>query len=407
MNLSIGIDWSSQKHDAVILNEYGATIAAVSFPHTVDGFAYFDDVRRQTGVAAAECAVGMETHYSLLIDFLHDRAYGTVYVVPPRIVKNRRREASASSAHTDQTDAQLIATLVRQEPHLLQVWRPEGLLISQLRATVSERLFLVTESLRLGNRLASLLGRYYPAARIVFSDPLSQIALHFVQTYPTPQAATTLSYEQFVAFAKEHGYRRTSTLPRAYARLQTPQPVARPAAVAALWADAQQLAQLLLVLTQAKLATQKRLAALFAAHPDHELFASLPAVGETLAPSLLAKFGDDRERFPTAASVQALAGTCPVTMQSGKMRQVVFRHACDHEFRTIAQQWARIASQEMPWAAAYLGRHMQPQRTASQAYRRLANRLLNIAWTVWQTKTPYDEQRHMQDCAKRSRPKAA
>jgi transposase len=47
---------------------------------------------------------------------------------------------------------------------------------------------------------------------------------------------------------------------------------------------------------------------------------SLPGAGELLAPSLLAKFGDDRARFPTAGSVQALAGTCPVTDQSGKKR---------------------------------------------------------------------------------------
>ena len=47
--------------------------------------------------------------------------------------------------------------------------------------------------------------------------------------------------------------------------------------------------------------------------PDAFIFDSLPGAGEILAPDLLVKFGDDRRRFPSAASVQALAGTCPVT----------------------------------------------------------------------------------------------
>lgn len=59
-----------------------------------------------------------------------------------------------------------------------------------------------------------------------------------------------------------------------------------------------------------------------------------------LAPALLAKFGDDRARFPTPASVQALAGTCPVTDQSGKRKVIKFRRACDREFRWIVQQRA-------------------------------------------------------------------
>ncbi|MGQ0603963.1 MAG: transposase, partial [Anaerolineales bacterium] len=59
-------------------------------------------------------------------------------------------------------------------------------------------------------------------------------------------------------------------------------------------------------------ASRRRLYELFEQHPDHTLFASLPGAGDFLAPALLAKFGDDRERFPAPASLQCLAGTCPV-----------------------------------------------------------------------------------------------
>ncbi len=136
-------------------------------------------------------------------------------------------------------------------------------------------------------------------------------------------------------------------------------------------------------------------------HPDHELFASLPGTGDFLAPALLAKFGDDRERFPQPGSLQALAGTCPVTEQSGKSRRVFFRQACDHEFRQIAQQWARASVSQSSWATTYWHSVREHSRTNSHAYRCLANRWLAIAWKCWQSRQPYDESVHLQNRARR------
>ena len=98
------------------------------------------------------------------------------------------------------------------------------------------------------------------------------------------------------------------------------------------------LARQLLNLVQTRLAQKRALTQLFKRHPDQEIFTSLPGAGELLAPALLAKFGDDRQRFPNPRSVQALAGTCPVTVASGKRRVVKFRQACDKEFRHTAHQ---------------------------------------------------------------------
>jgi transposase len=398
MSLYIGIDWSSRKHDAVMTNEQGAVIASLTFPHDPTGFAYFDTVRTQTGVSAADAFVGIETSYNVLIDYLWDRSYQQVYIVPPILVKSERQGQRPSGAHTDQSDARLLAELVRDKRGRLQLWKPDSALTRQLRASVSYRLFLTGETIRLGNRLASVLGRYYPVALVIFSDLQTQIALHFVQAYPTPQAAAALSFEQFVSFAQAHGYRQQKRLTNCYARLMRPQPTASAETVAALVDEGTQLAGLLLSTVQAKLTVERRLNELFAAHDDHAIFAALPGVGEFLGPALLAKFGDDRERFPSAARVQELAGTCPVTGQSGKWRRVSFRHACDKEFRTIAQNWARCSIEASPWALAYYQQQLAKGHTDSHAYRCLANRWLEIAWTLWQRKTTYDEGHHLSDC---------
>lgn len=73
-------------------------------------------------------------------------------------------------------------------------------------------------------------------------------------------------------------------------------------------------------------------------HSRSANFPSLPGLGKLLGPRLLVKFGDDPGRFPTAANAQALAGTCPVTDQSGKRRTVRFRFGCDKEWRNLSQQ---------------------------------------------------------------------
>ncbi len=144
---------------------------------------------------------------------------------------------------------------------------------------------------------------------------------------------------------------------------------------------------------------------LFCQHPDQAIFASLPGAGRLLAPALLAKFGDDRQRFTTSGSVQALAGTCPVTDRSGKRRVVKFRRACDHEFRHIAQQLAIASTTKSLWAQGYWQLVRPRCDSDNHAYRCLANRWLAIAWKLWQTRQPYDEAYHWQRRMARIQPR--
>jgi transposase len=79
---------------------------------------------------------------------------------------------------------------------------------------------------------------------------------------------------------------------------------------------------------------RQRIEELFARHPDHDLFGSLPGAGPKIAPRLLAEMGDDRERFDgDAQNLQCLGGTAPVTRRSGKYRHCHRRWACDKHLR--------------------------------------------------------------------------
>jgi transposase len=325
-----------------------------------------------------------------------------VFVIPPGAIKGARRRYRQTNAHTDQSDAFLVADVLRTDPHTLPPWRPDGLIIRQLRAKVSLLHFLTKEIRRLSNRLGAVLARYYPAGLHVFHDIASPIALQFVQAYPTPEAAACLSRQSFGEFARAHRYRQADkVLSAAYARLQAAYPVSSSTIVAAYQEEALFIARHLLAALEQKKSEIARLQELFEHHDDHELFAFLPGTGDFLAPALLAKFGDDRERFPSASSLQSLAGTCPVTEQSGKGRRVIFRQACDHEFRQIAQQWAKASISQSSWASTYWHSVREHARSSSHAYRCLANRWLAIAWRCWQSRQLYDEAIHLQNRARR------
>src|SRR4030095_54051 len=62
--------------------------------------------------------------------------------------------------------------------------------------------------------------------------------------------------------------------------------------------------------------------------PDYALFAALPGAGSLLAPRLLVAFGEQRERYATAAQLQQYAGVAPVLERSGNKCWVHWRLAC-------------------------------------------------------------------------------
>jgi transposase len=405
MPIYLGLDWSEQKHDVVFLNAAGAALAHLILPHTRDGLLQLETARTDLGLLPRDCLVGLETAHNLVIDFLWAHEYTQVYVIPPSLVKASRGRFGQSGARSDLSDARLLADLVRTDRVRLQPWHPDSLLTRQLRAKVSLLNYLTHLIVRHTNRMRSVLLRYYPAALQVFGDLTTKNALEFIRTYPTPQAAAAVTWAEFQAFAHAHRYPKPALLPKRYAHLQEPQPQATADTVAVYQGEAVLLATLLLSLIQAKQTALHETQPLFQQHPDHAIFDSLPGAGDLLAPALLVLFGDDRHRFPTPASVQALAGTCPLTEASGKRHLVKFRRGCNREFRHIAQQYALNSIRESPWARAYYEQVRPHCASENHAYRCLANRWLGIIWKLWQTRQPYDEAQHLAQRAARSKPR--
>src|SRR6185369_4606123 len=94
-------------------------------------------------------------------------------------------------------------------------------------------------------------------------------------------------------------------------------------------------------------------AKVFEQHPDREIFAALPGAGPVLAPRLLAALGSERERFASAANLQAFSGVAPVTKQSGGKRHVHRRYLCPKFLRQSFHEYAKESIRWSRWAAAY------------------------------------------------------
>ena len=309
---------------------------------------------------------------------------------------------TSSGAKSDPGDAGIIADMVRTKRHLLQPWSPGSAILQRIQIQVRHIGNLTRDIVRQTNRLRDLLLRYYPAAATLFSSLDAQISLHFLRNFPTPQDAAGLTWEAFRQFVRQHRYPCPEKLAARYAYLRQSHLQADPETSLAFRAVTVQTAEAALALVQAKSNALKELQGLFEQHSLAPIFASLPGAGAYLAPALLAKVGEDPARFPSPMSLQALAGTCPVTDTSGKRRRIFFRRSCDHEFRTIVQLWAKTSLSESPWAQMYFQQVRPRCKSNNHAYRCLANRWLTVLWTLWQTRSPYDENRHLRERAARN-----
>jgi hypothetical protein len=227
-------------------------------------------------------------------------------------------------------------------------------------------------------------------ALTLFSKLHRPATLAFLQAYPTPQAAAQASQEDLILVLKQAKHRRLARVgQRMWEQLQQPSLQADTLTTRAKSRLMLALVQHLLLLYDQLAAYDKEIARLFQAHADQPIFTGLPGAGKRLAPRLLAEWGDDRSRYASAASVQALGGTSPVPFESGKYTSVQQRHACIKPLRNALFQFAWQSTFQEPWAEAYYQRKRKEGKTHSMAVRALSNVWVRIIYALWRKHEPY------------------
>lgn len=388
-----GIDWADEWHDVCVADsETGELLLERRFAHDEDGVAALARALVDRHVER----VTIERPNGLLVGRLLAAGI-TVVAIHPNQVKAARDRFRAAGGKSDRFDAYVLCELARTDSHRFPALCAQGDETVALKALCRTREELVATRVALANQLRAQLETFWPGAARIFAEVDSQIALRFIERYPTPAAARGLGPKRLAAFLARHGYCGRRSPEALIERL-------RRAPVAAV-GDVEQEArrQTVLALVSCLQPLVERIGELTSeikgavrGHPDGQIFLAFfrdPRSAVTAA-GLLCEIGDNRARYPSYAALAADAGQAPVAVESGKQRAASFRWACDKRLRSHLCVLADSTRHWHPWAADVYARARARGCDHPHAIRVLGRAWCRVLWRCWQDRVPYDPARH-------------
>jgi transposase len=388
----VGWDWASRAHAVAVVDERGQAVDRWALEHGEAAIA--DALRRLARHGSpTELPVAIERADGVVVDRLLEAGHPVVPVHAGAFHAARPRWGAAG-AKSDPGDAFKLADYLRTDGHRLRRLSPPDEPTRHLQVLVRTRDDHVAAKVAATNQLGALLDTHWPGAKAVFARLDSDIALDFLDRYPTPEAAARLGDGRMAAFLRRHSYCGRRSAAELLARLR-----AAPAAVARL--DPEVLAECVRAqarLLRALLATiadlDRALAAALPEHPKAALLAPLPRVGTVNLAQILAEVGPILERAADVDQAAAEVGAVPVTRTSGKSRAVCFRWAANARARQALGTWADNSRHASPWAAKLYRDARARGKRHPHAVRILMRAWLRVVWACWHGGTPYDPARH-------------
>jgi transposase len=384
----VGLDWASTAHALCVVDEEGVVVERFGFPHSERGLR--EAIARLVRLAPpAELPVAIERPSGLLVERLLAAGHPVVPIHPNAFAAARPRWQGAGSK-SDAGDAYRLADYLRTDRHRLRVVEPLDRVTRELQALVRLRDDQLAARIAATNQLAALLDEHWPGAKAVFGRLDSEIALAFLERYPTPASAARLGEARLSAFLRRHSYGGRRGVPELLARLRSaPQPVERldPEIVTELVHAQVRLVRTLLH-TLAEL--ERAIAAVLETHPKARLLRPLPRIGTINLSQVVAEVGPLIDRTSDAEQAAALAGASPVTKRSGQHRAVCFRHHANTKARKALMLFADNSRHGSPWAERIYREARARGCRHPHAVRILARAWLRIIWACWHTNTPYD-----------------
>lgn len=393
---NVGIDWADDHHDISIVDTNGKEVKRIRIAHSQQGLEELVDHIQSLKVPSEEVGFVIEANYGLVVQFLIDRGYH-VYLIHPKSAERYRDRHASSNKKDDGLDAFVLADALRTDGHRMQELVPDSDLARELKMLVCDRESVVRMQSKVINQLTSCLKSYYPVALKIFSDLKNHITLEFLKSYPTPDALEKMTIKGFNQLLNRHHYpwKLVNKTPKSFfAEIQSQKPFMQADAVVvkakSYWMESlvEQLETLVAQVKKYDAAIKK----LMKQHPDQDIFNSLPGAGETLSSKLAAHFGQNRKRFTTFTSVQRLAGTAPITRESGHYKHVVMRWSCQKQFRNALVQYAYCSLNHSLWAKRYYDDLRKRQKTHQMALRSLANKWVKIIFSLWKNEVSYQEE---------------
>jgi transposase len=386
-----GFDWARDHHYVLVVNLQGERLTDLEFEHSGEGWNQF------AGKMAVYEGLGVaiETSQGAAVDQLLQRGF-KVYPVNPAASESYRQRKAPSGTKTDAHDAWALADALRLDGQGWKPLSPVDPLSLQLRLLCKDQVALIEERTHLVNRLQQALLEYYPAALEAFEDWTLSFSWDFIIEFPTSAELVKAGQRRWQKFLHSHRLWRPGSVDK---RLEIfGRATAFQGSEAVIKAKSQLAVSLCKVLRTVEQQLQiyrEQIGELFAKHPDHDLFGSLPGAGEVLGPRLLAAIGTDLGRYGRELSVlQAFAGTAPISFQSGQIHKARMRWACDKFLRSTVHLWAECFWKYSPWGKVYYRKKRKEGKSHACALRCLGQRLLKILFRMILDHKPYDAELH-------------
>ena len=399
----VGIDWADRKHDFCLQardapkREFGIIEHS---PQAIDHWAH--SLHHRFGGPIAIC---LELAKGPLVSALQRYDFIELFPVHPTTLATYRQAFVPSRAKDDPSDAEMALDILLRHPEKLHPIQLQSVDMRTLSTLVEARRSLTADIVRLTNRLTSTLKQYYPQILDWFEDRNTLLFCDFLSRWPTLTHVKRARRATLESFFHEHNVRRAYLVEkriegvRSARALTDDEAVIRPAQllVQALVAQLRALLESIAQFDAEIDAVAKRL-------PDYELFAALPGAGPIQAPRLLVAFGEDRNRYASAAEVQQYAGIAPVIERSGNKCWVHWRMACPTFLRQSFVEWAGSTIPRSYWAGAYYQQQRLKGKSHAMAVRALAFKWIRILYHCWKQRTPYDEAVYLKALQRRGSP---
>ncbi len=388
-DVTAGVDWARDDHALSIVNGRGREVYRCSVEHTATGLRELVKALGKHGVGE----VAIERPDGPVVETLLAAGL-TVVVVSPNQVKNLRGRYGSAGNKDDRFDAYVLGDTLRTDRARLRPLVPDTQATVALRRACRARKDLVKHRVAAANQLRAHLRNVLPGAVGLFADIDSEITLAFLSRFDTQDRADWLTPKRLGDWLAKQGYSgRVDPAVLHQRLLDAPRGATGEHATSQAHITAAYVAMLRTLLEQIKALTA-HIDRQLDDHADAHIFTSLPRSGRVRAARLLGEIGDCRARFPTPESLTCLAGAAPSTRQSGKLRAVGFRWACDKQLRDAVVDFANGSRDANPWAADLYDRARARGHDHAHAVRILARAWLHIIWHCWQDQVPYAPDQH-------------
>jgi transposase len=387
----VGIDWADATHDVCLQAAGVAKRESLTLEHTPEAIEAWVHTLR-TRFDGQPIAVCLELNKGPLVSALRKYDFLVLFPINPLTLARYREAFTPSRAKDDPTDAALQLELLLTHRDKLQPLQPQSPTMRALDQLVEHRRRVVNDKVRITNRLTSTLKNYFPQVLQWFQDKDTPIFCDFLSRWPTLKAAQLARRSTLDTFFRDHHVRSADVVAQRLHAIKAAIPLTTDEGVIApnAWL-VQALVNQLRVTLEAIETFDRAIAQRAQSHPDFPLFQALPGAGPVFASRLLVAFGEQRERYASAAELQKYAGIAPVTERSGKKAWVHWRLQCPKFLRQTFVEWAAESIRHSFWARIYYQQQRDKGKAHQAAVRTLAFKWIRILFRCWQDRTPYDE----------------